>query len=133
MMKEKHLPSEQQAGLRKPSFELNYRGGTIWCEHLDSMGGMEEAVIRKFEEDGRTFRRPSVSAYMIVNLDETVVTERIVSCVARGILECPKRFVRVAFVGVGRKEQRQLEALLKDSGARICFLKDYEKAKEWVL
>ena len=43
----------QQAGIKKKSFELNYRGGTIWCEHLDGMGGYEDEVIRKMQNDGQ--------------------------------------------------------------------------------
>lgn len=41
----------EQAGKNKKSFELNYNGGTIWCEHLDSMGAFEEEVIKKFLDD----------------------------------------------------------------------------------
>lgn len=44
---------KEQAGMKKKSFELNYNGGTIWCEHLDSMGNMEAEVIKKFEEDSK--------------------------------------------------------------------------------
>ena len=32
---------ELQAAIKKKSFELNYNGGTIWCEHLDGMGNQE--------------------------------------------------------------------------------------------
>ena len=69
----------EQAGKNKKSFELNYNGGTIWCEHLDSMGAFEEEVIKKFLEDKKSFTRPSVSSYMIINLDETDITENIVN------------------------------------------------------
>ena len=41
----------QLAGIRKKSFEQNFRGGTIWCEHLDGMGGHEDEAIHKFLED----------------------------------------------------------------------------------
>lgn len=107
MLKEmKLLNDKEQAGMNKKSFELNYNGGTIWCEHLDSMGNMEAEVIKKFEEDYKTFSRPSVSSYMIINLDETIVTEQIAACIVNGIIECTKRFMKIAFVGVGKKEQK---------------------------
>ena len=67
---------KEQAGINKKSFELNYNGGTIWCEHLDSMGNLETEVINKFKEDYKSFSRPSVSSYMIINLDETNVSEK---------------------------------------------------------
>lgn len=124
---------KEQAGLKKKSFELNYNGGTIWCEHLDSMGNMEAEVIKKFEEDSKTFCRPSVSSYMIINLDETTITQQIVACIANGITACEKKFMKLAFVGVGRTEQKQFEKMMKQSGIVISYLKDYEKAKEWVL
>lgn len=134
VMKEmKLLNYKEQAGIKKKSFELNYNDGTIWCEHLDSMENMEAEVIKKFEEDYKTFSRPSVSSYMIINLDETTITEQIVACIVNGIIECKKKFMKIAFVGVGKKEQKLFEKMMKQSGIIVSYLKDYEKAKEWVL
>ncbi|MGN0316716.1 MAG: hypothetical protein ACI4E1_02160 [Lachnospira sp.] len=124
---------KEQAGINKKSFELNYNGGTIWCEHLDSMGDLEIEVIDKFKGDYITFSRPSVSSYMIINLDETIVSQQIAECIVNGIIECTKRFLKIAFVGVGKKEQKQFEKISKDAGVIIAFINDYEKAKEWVL
>lgn len=70
---------------------------------------------------------------MIINLDETTITEQIIACIENGIRECKKRIMKIAFVGVDRKEQKQFERTMKESGIMISFLKDYEKAKEWVL
>ena len=33
------------SGKNKMSFELDFKGGKIWCEHLDSMGSHEDEVI----------------------------------------------------------------------------------------
>lgn len=127
------MNDKERAGINKKSFELNYNGGTIWCEHLDSMGNLEAEVINKFQEDYKTFSRPSVSSYMIINLDETIVSEPIAECIVNGIMECTKRFKKIAFVGVCKKEQKQFEKLKNRSGIVVSYLKDYEKAKEWVL
>lgn len=127
------MKDKEQAGRNKKSFELNYNGGTIWCEHLDSMGDMETEVINKFWEDYKTFCRPSASSYMIINLDETTVTDRIAACIVNGIIECKKRFMKIAFVGVGKKEQKSFEKIREESGIMVSYFKDYEKAKEWVL
>lgn len=124
---------KEQAGMNKKSFELNYNGGTIWCEHLDSMGNMEAEVIKKFGEDYKMFSRPSVSSYMIINLDETTITEKIVASIINGITECKKRYLKIAFVGVGRKEQKQFGKIMKKTGIIVSCLQDYEKAKEWLL
>ena len=40
--------------------------------------------------------------------------------------------MKIAFVGVGRKEQKQFEKITNESGVMVSYLKDYEKAKEWV-
>ena len=122
---------KEQAGINKKSFELNYNGGMIWCEHLDSMGNMETEVINKFKEDCRIFSRPSVSSYMIINLDETIVSDQIVECIVNGIIECPKRIRKIAFVGIGKKEQKKFGRLNTESGVIISFFSDFEKAKEW--
>ena len=127
------MNDKEQAGLNKKSFELNYNDGTIWCEHLDSMGDMETEVLNKFWEDYKTFCRPSVSSYLIINLDETTVTDRIAACIVNGIIECKKRFMKIAFVGVGKKEQKSFEKIREESGVLVSYFKDYEKAKEWVL
>ena len=96
------MNEQERTGLNKQSFELSFRGGSIWCEHLDGMGAMEAEVIHKLRADARSFARPSVSARMIVNLDETVVTDAIAACVAECIGGCGKRFARIAFVGLNR-------------------------------
>lgn len=70
---------------------------------------------------------------MIINLDETIVSEPIAECIVNGIMECTKRFKKIAFVGVCKKEQKQFEKLKNRSGIVVSYLKDYEKAKEWVL
>ena len=123
---------KEQAGINKKSFELNYHGGTIWCEHLDSMGKLEQEVIDKFTEDCKSFCRPSVSSYMIINLDETVITENIAQCIIDGIKESGKQFRKIVFVGVDKIRQKQFAVIQLDTGAILSFKNDYEKAKEWL-
>lgn len=122
---------KEQAGINKKSFELNYNGGTIWREHLDSMGEYEQEVIDKFLEDYNTFCRPSVSSYMIINMDETIITKKIVDCIVDNIVNCKKHFMKVALVGVHKKYHNMFYAI-REEGTLMTFLDDYEKAKEWV-
>lgn len=124
---------EIRAAMMKKSFELHYNGGTIWCEHLDGMKNLEQEVIDKFNGDLPELLRPSVSSCMIINLDETVITEGIEHAIEAGLSEGKKRFKKIAFVGVDRKHQIKLITGLSRSGAAVKFLDDYEKAKEWVL
>jgi len=121
----------QQAGIEKKSFELNYNGGTIWCEHLDGMGSFEESVISKFSKDIDNFSKPSVSSYMIINLDKTDITEGIVEVIISTFLDGKKHFRKIAFVGVDRRWQKQFDNI-KKRGIIINYLSDYEKAKEWL-
>ncbi|MBR4622392.1 MAG: hypothetical protein IKO44_02515 [Ruminococcus sp.] len=122
----------QQAGINKRSFELNYNGGTIWCEHLDGMGAYENEVIKKFLGDKPSFSRPSVSSSMIVNLDKTEMTDRIAETIVSALTDSKKKIRKIAFVGVDKRWHKKLKKI-QDSGCIIKFLTDYEKAKEWVI
>lgn len=121
-----------QAGISKKSFELNYNGGTIWCEHLDAMGSYEDEVTEKFLKDKASFSRPSVSSSMIINLDKTEITEKILETIVSAFSESAKRFRKLAFVGVGKRWRRAFMNI-RESGCVIKFFEDYEKAKEWVI
>ena len=125
--------AEIQTAIKKKSFELHYNGGAIWCEHLDGMGGHEKEVIDKLNGDLPELLKPSVSSSVIINLDETVITEAIEHAIVNGLGEGKKRLKKIAFVGVDRKHQIKLSALQSQTGAAVKFLEDYEKAKEWVL
>lgn len=129
----KKSESELQAAISKKSFELNYNGGTIWCEHLDGMGTCEKAVINKFLNDKSKLSRPSVSSAMIINLDETNITESIEQSIVNGIIDNKKHFRKIAFVGVEEKHQARFWEIHKRTGTVCSFFDDYEKAKEWVL
>ena len=124
---------KHQAGLNKKSFELYFNGGSIWAEHLDSMGGYETEVIQKFLNDYKAFSLPSVSSFIIINLDETVITNAIVNCIVDKLTESNKVFMKIAFVGVNRKYRSQFSQIQKAKKTAICFFSDYEKAKKWLL
>ena len=127
------MEMEIRAAINKKSFELNYNGGTIWCEHLDGIGDLEQEVIDKFRGDLLKLCRPSVASSMIINLDETVITEAIENAIVNGLLGCKKQFGKIAFVGVDRKHHKIFNELYGRRGTLVKYLKDYEKAKEWVL
>ncbi|MBR4576313.1 MAG: hypothetical protein IKO25_03845 [Clostridia bacterium] len=122
-----------RAAIQKKSFELHYNGGTIWCEHLDGMKNREQEVIVKFNGNLPELLRPSVSSCMIINLDETVITEDIEQAIVDGLNKGKKRFKKISLVGVDRKHQIKFITGLSRTGAAVKFLDDYEKAKEWVL
>ena len=120
-----------QAGIKMKSFELNYNGGQIWCKHLDGMGAYEDDVIAKFLGDVKAFSKPSVSSFMIINLDETDITEKIAETIVTAITETDKIFRKIAFVGVDKCWQKSFVKINR-KGIAVKFLSDYEKAKEWL-
>ena len=125
------MDSIQQAAMEKKSFELHYHGGTIWCEHLDGMGTYEDEVTVKFDSDKSIFSKPSVSSHMLINLDKTDITERIVEMIVSTILASDKLFRRIAFVGVKSRWRKPLRTI-ETRGIPVHFTEDYEKAKEWL-
>lgn len=123
-----------EAGLRKKSFELYFNGGSIWCEHLDGMGDLKEKVIEKFLEDKKSFCRPSMTSFLILNLDETEIDGDILSCIFDTFVNSQKRFMKIAFVGVGKIGDRNyLRDISRKKGCPVEFFDDFEKAKWWVL
>lgn len=119
-------------GYKKRSFSLPYNGGEIWIEHLDGMYGYEELVLNKLNSDIKLFTRPSSTSYVCFVFIETTVTERIIDAVIRSILECGKRFMKIAFVGLDKKNKRRLKSELKNKGIGINFLEGLEDAKQWI-
>ena len=123
-----------EAGLRKKSFELYFNGGSKWCEHLDGMGDMKEKVIEKFLEDKKSFCRPSMTSFIIVNLDQTEMGNDIISCIFDTFVDSQKRFMKIAFVGVRKIGDRNfLWDISRKKDCHVEFFDDFEKAKWWVL
>lgn len=118
-------------GYKKKSFVLPYRGGEIWFEHLDGIYEYEELVLSKLDSDTKLFIRPSSPSYICFVFFETTVTEKIIDAVKMSILECGKRFTKIAFVGLDNKSKRRLKSELKGKGFAINFLEGLEDAKQW--
>ena len=125
------INGEDLPGYQKKSFVLPYNGGEIWFEHLDGIYGYEELVLSKLDSDIKLFTRPSSTAYICFVFTETTVTERIIEAVKRSILECEKRFMKIAFVGLDKKSKRRLKDVLKGKGFGVNFLEGLEDAKRW--
>lgn len=129
-----HEHINPESGLRKKSFELYFNSGSIWCEHLDGMGELKEQVIEKFTYDKKIFCRPSMTSFLIINLDETVIDTDIISCIVETITGSQKRFMKIAFVGVKKvADKNDFRAISYIKGCPIEFFDDFEKAKQWVL
>ena len=124
---------EKLPGVKKKSFVLPYAGGEIWFEHLDGIYQYSELAVEKLHKDTAAFRRPSSPGYIIFVLNETSITEELISEIADAIIKPGKQFMRVAFVGVDRRSCRKLKKLLYGHSFAIKFFDGIEPAKEWTL
>ena len=122
-----------KAGINKSSFELYYNGGSIWCEHLDGMGKYAEKVKEKFWGDFKTLSKPSMTSFIIINLDKTILDNDLVSWIADTIIQSSKRFMKIAFVGVQHSKRAALRKIQYNKGCAVSFFDDYERAKQWLL
>lgn len=120
-------------GFRKKSFSMAFRGGEIWFEHLDGIYQQEALVLEKLKEDRKIFCRPSVSSLICFNLDETVITDEIINEITDILTHSDKQFRKVCFVGANRLTKKTLSNQLEGHGFLICFIHDFEKAKEWLV
>ena len=124
---------EELPGVKKKSFILPYAGGEIWFEHLDGIYQYTELAVQKLHRDRTTFRRPSSPGYITFVLNETIITEELISEIADALIKPGKQFMRAAFVGADRFSCRKLEKLLYGHGFASKFFDGIEPAKEWIL
>lgn len=124
---------DELPGVRKKSFILPFAGGEIWFEHLDGIYQYAELAIQKLRADTAVFRRPSAPGYITFVLDETRITEELISEIADALITPGKRFMRVAFVGADRLSCKRLKKILCGHGFAIRFFDGIEPAKEWLL
>ena len=83
--------------------------------------------------DFKNFNRPSMTSFVIINLDETMVDNDIISCITDTIIQSQKRYMKIAFVGVQKPEQAAFRKIQYQKECVVNFFDDYEKAKQWVL
>ena len=124
---------DELPGVRKKSFILPFAGGEIWFEHLDGIYQYAELAIQKLRADTAVFRRPSAPGYITFVLDETRITEELITEISDALITPGKRFMRVAFVGADRLSCKRLKKILCGHGFAIRFFDGIEPAKEWLL
>lgn len=124
---------EELAGVKKRSFVLPFAGGEIWFEHLDGMYQYTELAVRKLRADAAEFCRPSSTGHIAFVLDETTVTDELISEIAAALIGSGKRFMRAAFVGADGLSRKKLKKELYGHGFAIRFFDGIEPAKEWLM
>ncbi len=124
---------DELPGVRKKSFILPFAGGKIWFEHLDGIYQYTELAIQKLRTYTALFRRPSSTEYIAFVLDETIITEELISEIADALTKPGKQFMRAAFVGTDGLTRKKLKKLLYGHGFAFKFFDGIEPAKEWLL
>lgn len=127
------LDGRELPGFRKKSFVLPFDGGEIWFEHLDGIYGFTELVIEKLTADMPQFQRPSAPSNIGFVLNETDITDEIISLIADSLLDTKKHFMRVAFIGADKRTAKELKKRIYGHGFGLCFFADFEKAKIWLV
>lgn len=120
-------------GFRKKSFALPFDGGEIWFEHLDGIYGFTGLVVEKLTADMPQFQRPSSPSNIGFVLNETDITDEVISLIAASLLDTKKHFMRVAFIGADKRTAKELKKRLYGHGFGLGFFADFEKAKVWLV
>ena len=121
------------AGFRKKSFQMSFRDGMIWFEHLDGLQEQGNLVLEKLKCDSTTFSRPSISSLLCFVFDETVVTDAIIAEVADKLTNTKKIYTRICFVGINKHAAKAFRIILSSTAIQTEFIDDLEKAKEWLV
>lgn len=124
-------------GTRKKSFSLWFGGAEIWFEHLDGMYEFTDEVMKKFIDDTINIRKPSSPSLIAINLDETLVNEKIVSLITDTYIENTRHIYKVVFIGLDSFSRKMVKKAFKKREGEyqfiVNYMNDFEKAKEWLV
>lgn len=130
-MKLKEIPRDKL--IIRPSRQLFFGGGELWCEELDALSVHTDIVCDKFREDLRQIQRPSTPSRIVVNLSETLITEEVARTICGGLISSGNTVTKAAFTGLDRASKKLFIKELSGAQFVYTFLSDYEKAKEWAV
>ncbi len=119
-------------GLNKKSFSLFYKGGEVWCEHLDSFYGEKELLKQKFKRDLIEISRPSTSSFIAVVLDDSDVDKEVLDWIVDRFIMLNKPLRKIVFVGLDLKMKSYMKKKKVDNSFMMACIEDLEKAKEWL-
>lgn len=120
-------------GLNKKSFSLFYKGGEVWCEHLDSLYCEKELLKQKFKWDLIEISRPSTSSFIAVVLDDSDVDKEVLDWIVDRFIMLNKPLRKIVFVGLDLKMKSYMKKKKVDNSFMMACIDDLEKAKEWLI
>lgn len=133
----KDILAKDLPGTRKKSFAMYFGGGEIWFEHLDGMYSFTDEVMQKFIDDTSNITKPSAPSLIAVNLDETLVEEKIINLITDTYIKNTRYIYKVIFIGLNSHSKKLIKKAFKNREGEYQFAvnyeNDYEKAKEWLV
>jgi len=119
----------------RESFSLPFRGGEIWCEHLDGLSDRLDIVEEKFNRDLRAILRPSTSALIALDIYGTRLDQRVAGLIIEKLAAAGPKVRRMAIIGASRAVSRILKDSLKRERPRFAvrFVDGFELGKEWLI
>ncbi len=121
-----------KVGITKQSFSIYFSGGEIWIEHLDALND-ETELRQKFAQDMLQISKPSTSAFIAVNLDETTVDKYILQLILDSFITSEKQLRKVVFVGLNSIMKRYIKQQRPNVIFALECIDDFEKAKIWLI
>ena len=121
----------------RESISMFFGDGEIWFEQLDALSIYKDVILDKFLKDMETIKRPSSSAFIGINLNESLVDKEIADTIISNLSQASSFIKKVVFVGLDRKGIKLMKQSIdnnqKSTGFVYTFINDYEKAKEWLV
>jgi len=122
----------KKLGIAKKSFSIYFSGGEIWIEHLDALND-ETELKQKFSQDMLQISKPSTSAFIAVNLDETEVDKNILQFILDGFTTSEKQLRKVVFIGLNSIMKKYIKQQRANVNFALDCIDDFEKAKIWLI
>lgn len=116
---------------QKESFSINYKGGEIWIEHLDSIQNPAD-ITEKFLRDLVQIKRPSTSSFIAINFDESNVNADILNFIIDALCKVDKPIRKVVIIGLKKELKKIVSKRKSEIPLVIKCIDDFEKAKEWL-
>jgi hypothetical protein len=132
-MKIKFVPKENL--VIRDSFILPFAGGEIWCTELDSLSIYTDIVKNKFLKDMVTICKPSLPAFIAINLTDTLVDLDMAELIVNELINVKRRLIKVAIIGLNGDGKRIFNSLFKKQNRPFSyrFFVEPENAKEWLI
>ncbi len=126
---------EKEKLIIRKSFKITFKNGEIWAEELDSLSIHTEVAKKKFLMDLEQIKKPSMPAYISINLNETLVDENFAILLVNGLSSIRRPIMKVVFIGLDRKARKIFDNLFRTTPHNFIYtsINDFEKAKEWLI